>query len=73
VHLPLAGAARRATEIRRLAGGRTVVAYCSCPAEHLAAAVALELSRRGVSRVAVLAGGYVEWVRAGGSLSHDAP
>ena len=39
----------------------------------IAAAVALELSRRGVSRVAVLAGGYVEWVRAGGSLSHDAP
>ena len=48
----------RAAELRRRAGSRTVVLYCSCAFEHSAAEAAVTLGRHGLTRVAVLAGGY---------------
>ena len=48
----------RAAELRRRAGTRQVVLYCSCAFEYSAADAAVTLARLGLTRVAVLAGGY---------------
>ena len=58
ISIPAAEVERRVAEVRRRAGSRTVVLYCSCAFEHSAAEAAVRLARLGVTRVAVLAGGY---------------
>jgi rhodanese-related sulfurtransferase len=58
ISVPSADVENRAAEVRRRAGSRTVVLYCSCAFEHSAAEAAVKLARLGVTRVAVLAGGY---------------
>lgn len=58
ISIPAIEVERRVAEIRRRAGSRTVVLYCSCAFEHSAAEAAVRLARLGVTRVAVLAGGY---------------
>lgn len=58
ISIPAAEVERRVAELRRRAGSRTVVLYCSCAFEHSAAEAAVRLARLGVTRVAVLAGGY---------------
>ena len=45
---------------------KTVVTYCTCPAEHSAASVALQLVQHGVGDVRALKGGLNEW-RDGGN------
>lgn len=64
ISIPAAEIERRVAELRRRAGSRTVVLYCSCAFEHSAAEAAVTLARLGVTRVAVLAGGYFETVRS---------
>ena len=59
ISVPAVEVEARAAEVRRRAGSRTVVLYCSCPFEHTAADAAVKLARLGITRVAVLAGGYV--------------
>ncbi|MEO7191850.1 MAG: rhodanese-like domain-containing protein [Vicinamibacterales bacterium] len=66
VHAPVAEITRRAASLRKLAGSRLIVTYCSCAAEHTSAEAALLLVRAGVLHVAALVGGYPEWVHAGG-------
>jgi len=58
ISIPATEVERRVAELRRRAGSRTVVLYCSCAFEHSAAEAAVRLARLGVTRVAVLAGGY---------------
>lgn len=45
--------------------GRTIIFYCSCPAEETSIAAAEELIARGVTDVLVLRGGVREWALAG--------
>jgi rhodanese-related sulfurtransferase len=47
------------------AQGKTVITYCSCPAEETSKAAASELIRAGVTDVLVLRGGIRGWVAAG--------
>ncbi len=58
INIPAAEVEARVADVRRRAGSRTVVLYCSCAFEHSAAEAAVKLARLGVTRVAVLAGGY---------------
>lgn len=58
ISIPAAQIEGQAGELRRRAGSRTVVLYCSCAFEHSAADAAVKLARAGLTRVAVLAGGY---------------
>jgi len=48
----------QAASLRKIAGSRRLVLYCSCPFEHSAAEAAVALARLGLTRVSVLAGGY---------------
>jgi len=68
MHVPLASTATSAEAIRTRAAGRTIVTYCSCPAEQTSAAAAVVLLDHGVGPVAALVGGYVQWVRNGGPV-----
>ena len=65
IHLPLDEIAARAPEVRRLARGRMVVTYCSCPSEASSVRAARALGEHGV-RAQALVGGYRGWVDAGG-------
>jgi rhodanese-related sulfurtransferase len=58
VNIPAPEIEARAAELRRRAGKRQVVLYCSCPFEYTAADAAVILARLGVAKVSVLAGGY---------------
>ena len=68
VNVPLFEVGKRIAEIKKKADGRRIVAYCSCPGEHTAAEALLVLYNRGIKNVSVLAGGYPEWVKAGGQV-----
>jgi rhodanese-related sulfurtransferase len=59
INMPAGEIEQRAADLRRLAGSRTLVLYCSCAFEHTAAEAAVRLARLGISRVSVLKGGYV--------------
>lgn len=65
MHLPVDEIAPRAAEVRRLARGRMVVTYCSCPSEASSLRAAHALGDHGV-RAQALIGGYHGWVDAGG-------
>jgi rhodanese-related sulfurtransferase len=54
ISIPSADIEKEARELRRRAGSRTVVLYCSCAFEYSAANAAVALARHGVTRVAVL-------------------
>lgn len=75
IHLPVDEIATRAAEVRRLARGRVVVTYCSCPGEASSLRAARALGDHGV-RAQALIGGYHAWVEAGGrtyTLPHVPP
>jgi rhodanese-related sulfurtransferase len=57
--IPAAEIEKKASELRRRAGARTVVLYCSCAFEYAAAEAAVRLARLGITRVSVLQGGYM--------------
>ena len=50
---------------RLAAQDRTIILYCSCPAEETSSAAASELIARGVDDVLVLRGGIRGWAVAG--------
>ena len=58
VNIPATDIETRAADLRRLAGTRRIVLYCSCAFEHSAADAAVRLARLGVTKVSVLSGGY---------------
>ena len=66
INVPLPDVESRARELRDLARGRAVVAYCSCPDEHASIAAGVILIRQGVPGVSALVGGYPAWVKGGG-------
>lgn len=56
---------RVGSEAARLAElERTLIMYCSCPAEETSSAAAIELISRGVDDVLVLSGGVRGWIGA---------
>ncbi len=75
IHLPMNQIAERAVELRRLAGDRAVVTYCSCPSEVSSLRAAQALGEHGIPAQALI-GGYHGWVDAGGrtyTLRHVPP
>ena len=58
LHVPAREIEARASTLRKQAGSRQIVLYCSCPFEHTAAEAAVALTRLGLRKVSVLAGGY---------------
>jgi rhodanese-related sulfurtransferase len=68
VNVPYADVDRRATDLGRQAGRRSIVLYCSCPSEHASVEAALLLYRHGLTQVSALVGGYPAWVKAGGDI-----
>jgi rhodanese-related sulfurtransferase len=44
---------------------KTIILYCSCPAEHSSVAAAQALHSKGVDNTAALVGGYPAWKSAG--------
>jgi rhodanese-related sulfurtransferase len=68
VHVPLADMDRRATDVIKQAKDRTIVTYCSCPAEHSSAEAGLVLMKHGARDARALVGGYVEWTRNRGKI-----
>jgi rhodanese-related sulfurtransferase len=44
---------------------RDVVLYCTCPNEATSAGVALQLKRRGITRIRPLEGGLEQWQALG--------
>jgi rhodanese-related sulfurtransferase len=68
VNVPLDEVLGRADQVLMLAGDRTIVTYCSCPSEHTSAEAGLILMARGGKKVHALVGGYVDWVRNGGTV-----
>jgi rhodanese-related sulfurtransferase len=72
VSVPLADVERQVDTLLKQAGQRAIVTYCSCAHEQSAAEAALVLMARGVKNVSALAGGYLDWVLAGGKVErHD--
>lgn len=63
IHIPLGEISRRAAELS--ADGRTIIAYCDCPAEESSLAAASDLVAAGVTDVLVLVGGIGAWAEAG--------
>ena len=61
--MPLAEVGRRADEFAE--DGRTVITYCSCPAEETSIAAAGNLVAAGFEDVLVLQGGIRAWSEAG--------
>lgn len=68
IHVPLLDIDRRAAEVIKQANDRTIVTYCSCPAEHSSAEAGWLLMKHGARDVRALVGGYVEWARNGGKI-----
>ena len=44
---------------------KTIILYCSCPAEHSSVAAAQVLKAKGVENTAALVGGFPKWQEAG--------
>ena len=66
VNAPVIEIEQHTAALIKQAGTRRIVTYCSCPSEHSAAEAAFVLARSGAKNVSALAGGYVDWVMAGG-------
>ena len=69
ISAPYEGLAVRADELRRLAAGRLIVAYCSCPTDHLSLAAVAVLTVPHGPEVRALAGGYPAWSAAAGLIA----
>jgi rhodanese-related sulfurtransferase len=54
------------------ASKKTVVTYCTCPAEHSAAVIGLQLIQKGVADVRALKGGLSEWRSTGNAMATGA-
>ena len=63
IHIPYGEIRSRVSELT--ADGRTVIAYCSCPAEETSLAAASDLVAAGFTNVRVLDGGIAAWAEAG--------
>lgn len=63
---------RALAEIIRLARGRLVVTYCSCPTEASSLRAARTLVAAGLQARALI-GGYPKWVDAGGRIDRGTP
>ncbi len=59
-------------DVKRLARGRLVVTYCSCPSEASSLRAARVLVASGVPAKALI-GGYPKWAAAGGRVEHGTP
>lgn len=59
-------------DVKRLARGRLVVTYCSCPTEASSLRAARVLVAGGVPAKALI-GGYPKWAAAGGLVEHGTP
>jgi rhodanese-related sulfurtransferase len=68
INVPYEGLAARADEVRRLSAGRLIVAYCSCPTDHLSLAAIAVLTVPHGPEVRALAGGYPAWNAAAGLI-----
>jgi rhodanese-related sulfurtransferase len=68
LNVPLSSMENRADDIRRLAGDRAIVTYCTCPSEHSSAEAGLILFAHHAKDVRALVGGYGEWVKQGGAI-----
>lgn len=44
---------------------KTIITYCSCPNEHSAAAMVIEMQKKGVKNVYAMLGGTMAWKNAG--------
>lgn len=51
---------------------KTIVLYCSCPAEHSSVAAGQMLHNKGVDNTAALVGGYPAWKQAGYPVEEEA-
>ncbi len=60
------------SDVKRLARGRLVVTYCSCPTEASSLRAARVLVAGGVHAKALI-GGYPKWAAAGGRVEHGTP
>jgi rhodanese-related sulfurtransferase len=70
IHVPLEQLPARTAELPK---DRTLVFYCSCPAEELALDAARAMIAAGGARVAALVGGFDAWRAGGGPVVVDAP
>jgi len=68
LNVPLDEVDARGPEILRVAAGRAIVTYCSCPHEHTSAVAAEALAAAGARDVSALLGGYPAWVAEGGRV-----
>jgi rhodanese-related sulfurtransferase len=70
LHIPLAEIAAHSRQFE--GQPKTVITYCSCPAEQTSLAAADELRNAGVTNVRVLKGGIAGWSAAGLPISTGA-
>lgn len=68
--VPLAEVGQSAPQLA--SQGRTIITYCSCPAEETSVAAASQLIAQGVDDVLVLRGGIRGWAGAGLPLKSGA-
>jgi rhodanese-related sulfurtransferase len=54
-----------ASRTKELPRDKTIITYCSWPAEHSSARAAHDIKERGIEKAAALLGGYTAWVNAG--------
>jgi rhodanese-related sulfurtransferase len=59
--------------VDRIKGHTTVIVYCNSKDAERSRLMAGELSESGVKGVSYLEGGFLEWVKGGGSYSGQAP
>jgi rhodanese-related sulfurtransferase len=57
--------AKLADKAAELPKDKTIILYCSCPAEHSSVAGAQVLKAKGVENTAALVGGFPKWKEAG--------
>lgn len=50
---------------------KTIILYCSCPAEHSSVAAGQTLHNNGLDNTAALVGGYPAWKSAGYPVEED--
>ncbi len=60
--IPMNEIAAQASELPK---DKTIILYCSCPAEHSSVAAAQILKAKGIDNTAALVGGYPAWQAAG--------
>jgi len=70
IHIPFGDVTSRIGELERR--GKTVITYCSCPAEETSLAAAIDLASAGFTDVRVLLGGIAAWYEAGYAIK-DGP